>query len=137
MSHEPVEHLPQPPGLGPVNGYSHVAIGTGRLVSISGQLPVDGSGALVGSDAFTQTQQVFRNIDRALAAAGARREQLLRLTVLLTDRAGLEPFRAAREEYLGELPRPTSTLMVVAGLALPGALVEIDALAVLPGLLPA
>jgi enamine deaminase RidA (YjgF/YER057c/UK114 family) len=127
-----IEHLGRPAGLGPVNGYSHIAIGTGRLVSISGQLPVDAAGAIVGgSDAFAQAQQVFRNIERALAAACARREHLFRLGVLLTDRADLDSFRAAREEYLGETPRPTSTLMVVAGLALPGARVEIDALAML------
>jgi enamine deaminase RidA (YjgF/YER057c/UK114 family) len=111
-------------------GYSHAVAGTGRLVAVSGQLPVDESGVLVDeSDAYAQARQVLANLDRALVAAGADRRHLLRLTVLLTDRADLAAFPAAREEYLGGAPRPASTLMIVAGLALPGARIEVDALA--------
>jgi enamine deaminase RidA (YjgF/YER057c/UK114 family) len=126
-----IEFFERPDGTPPANGYSHAARGAGRLVAVSGQLPVDAQGVVVAADdALAQARQVFANLGTALAAAGARPAELLRLTFFLTDLADLPAVRAARDEFLGEGPLPTSSLVQVVGLVLPGARIEIDALAV-------
>ena len=129
-----IEHFERPEGLGPVNGYSHVAAGAGRLISVSGQLPVDDKGTIVDAhDALAQARQVFANLGCALRAAGATSEDVIRLTFFLTDLADLAAVRVARDEFLGDGPPPTSSLVQVAGLVLPEARIEIDALAVVDG----
>ncbi len=60
-----------PDALPAANGYSHAVRATGASIHVSGQLPLLADGSLVGSDATTQTEQVFRNLEVALAAAGA------------------------------------------------------------------
>lgn len=127
-----LEHIVRPPGLVTPVGYSHVTVGTGRVVAIAGQLPVDADGALVGADALAQARQVFANLDAALVAAGASAANLLRFGFFVTDLADVVAIREAREEYLGDLPRPASSLVQVAGLVIPGARLEVDAIAVLP-----
>ena len=63
-----MEHFERPAGLGPANGYSHVVAAAGRLVAVSGQLPVDGDGAIIGTgDPLAQARQVFANLEFALA----------------------------------------------------------------------
>ncbi len=97
---------------------------------VSGQLPLDESGELVSAtDALAQARQVFENIAAALAAAGAQPKDLLRLGFYLTDLSDLDDVRTARDEFIGD-PPPASSLVQVAGLVVPGARVEIDALAV-------
>jgi enamine deaminase RidA (YjgF/YER057c/UK114 family) len=126
-----IERFERPPGLGPVNGYSHAVAGAGRLVAVSGQLPVDAEGSIVDSaDGLAQARQVFANLGTALRAAGAGPEDVLRLTYFLTDLADLAAVRTARDEFLGDGPRPASSLVQVAGLVLPDARIEIDALAI-------
>lgn len=128
-----IERFDRPAGMPLVTGYSHVTAGTGRLVTVSGQLPVDGDGTLVHpSDALVQARCVFENLALALRAAGARPADVLRLGFFLVDLADLGAVRAARDEFLGGGPVPASTLVQVAGLVLPGARVEVDALAVTP-----
>lgn len=125
-----IEHFERPDGLGPSNGYSHAVAGVGRLVAVSGQLPVDRDGALVdSSDALTQARQVFTNLAGALRAASASPGDLLRLTFFLLDLADLGAVRTARDEFLAGRPAPASSLGRVAGLVLPRARIEIDALA--------
>ena len=127
----PLHVFERPDGLPPVNGYSHVVAGSGTLVAVSGQLPAEESGALVGgTDALAQARQVFENLDRALRAAGAQPGDLLRLTLYLLDLADLPAVRAARDAFLADGPAPASSLVQVAGLVLPGARLEVDALAV-------
>ena len=126
-----LQHHPRPVGLPPVQGYSHVVAGTGELIAVSGQLPLDGNGELVGQgDALRQARQVFANLGTALRAAGAGIEDVVRLSVFLTDLAHLGAFRTARDEAVGGGPAPASSLVQVSGLVLPGAYLEIDALAV-------
>lgn len=128
-----IEHFERPDGLGPVRGYSHAASGAGRVVAVSGQLPVDADGTIVDkADALAQARQVFANLTCALAAAGARSTDVIRLMFFLTDLADLPAVRTARDEFLGDGPAPTSSLVQVVGLVLPEARVEIDALAVVP-----
>ena len=123
----------RPPGTPPTNGYSHAVVFAGPAVVVSGQVPLDASGTLVGEgDALEQTRQVFRNIETALAACGARMPDVVKLTVFLTDLGDLAAFRTARDEFIDVTRPPASSLVQVAGLVHPGFRVEIEALAVLP-----
>ncbi|AGL16556.1 putative endoribonuclease L-PSP [Actinoplanes sp. N902-109] len=99
-------------------------------MAVSGQVPVDADGAVVGiDDPERQMRQVFHNLGVALAAAGSGFDRLLRITVYLTDLADLAVFRQVRDEHLDPAELPASSLVQVAGLVNPAFRVEIDALA--------
>nr|WP_134005389.1 RidA family protein [Streptomyces sp. 846.5] len=117
----------------PVNGYSHAVAAAGTVVAVSGQVPLDAEGRVVGEgDVAAQVRQVFRNLQTALRAAGAELEDVVKLTVFLTDMADLPAFRQARDEFLDPQRLPASSLVQVAGLVHPAFRAEIDALAVIP-----
>ncbi len=125
-----MQHYVRPEGLPPVNGYSHAVAFSGPMVIISGQVPVDGQGRLIGQgDPRAQIRQVFDNLAAALAAAGTTMEQVVKLTVYLTDMADLEAFQLVRDEYISPDRPPASALVQVARLVNPGFRVEIEALA--------
>jgi enamine deaminase RidA (YjgF/YER057c/UK114 family) len=125
-----MEHFIRPDGLPPVSGYSHAVAFTGRMIAVSGQVPADGQGRLVGQDdPRAQVRQVFENLTAALAAAGAAMDQVVKLTVYLTDLADLDVFRQGRDEYISPGRPPASSLVQVSGLVNPAFRVEIDALA--------
>jgi reactive intermediate/imine deaminase len=125
-----MQHYVRPDGLPPVNGYSHAVAFSGPMVVLSGQIPVDEHGNLVGEgDPLAQARQVFRNLTTALAAAGATIEQVVKLTVYLTDIADLDAFRQARNEYISPDMPPAVSLVQVDRLVNPRFRVEIDALA--------
>jgi reactive intermediate/imine deaminase len=123
------EHYVRPDGLPPVNGYSHAVAFTGRMIAISGQVPLDGQGELAGADPEVQVTQVFENLAAALASAGAGIEHVVKLTVYLTDIADLQAFRQVRDKYISPDNPPASTLVQVVSLANPAFRIEIDALA--------
>ncbi|MGW5369769.1 RidA family protein [Streptomyces sp. NPDC004009] len=128
-----MQHFVRPPGSPPVNGYSHAVAFTGPMVAVSGQVPLDAEGGIVGDrDPAAQIRQVFANLATALHAAGARLQDVVKLTVYLTDLADLDAFRLIRDEYLDPGRPPACSLVKVAGLVHPAFRVEIDALAVLP-----
>ena len=132
VQHRAVQHYVQPDGLPPGNGYSHAVAARGPLLVISGQVPADAQGRVVGAgDPVAQARQVFANLSAALAAAGATMAQVVKLTVFLTDLADLGAFRQVRDEYLAGGPRPASSLVQVAGLVHPDFRLEIEALAAL------
>ena len=125
-----MHHYVRPDGLPPVNGYSHAVAFTGPMVVVSGQVPLDEHGNLVGrSDPRAQAGQVFRNLTAALAAAGATMEQVVKLTVYLTDLTDLETFRQVRDEYISHGRPPASSLVQVKSLVNPQFRIEIEALA--------
>jgi reactive intermediate/imine deaminase len=124
------QHHVRPDGLPPVNGYSHAVAFSGRMIAVSGQVPLDGEGRIVGQDDPTaQVRQVFENLKNALAAAGAGMQDVVKLTIYLTDLADLEAFRLVRDEYIAVDKPPASSLVQVSGLVNPAFRVEIDALA--------
>lgn len=128
-----IEHFTRPAGMPPGNGYSHAVAAVGRMVVISGQLPLDGDGKLAGpGDATAQLRQVFSNLRAALAAASATMDQVVKLAVFLTDLADLPAFRLVRDEYISTGQPPASSLVQVSGLVHPEARVEIEALAITP-----
>ncbi len=123
------QHYIRPDGLPPVNGYSHAVSFSGRMVAISGQVPLDGQGNLAGDEPQAQVRQVFENLETALAAAGAGMEHVVKLTVYLTDLADMGAFRLVRDQYISLDKPPASTLVQVSSLVNPAFRVEIDALA--------
>ncbi|HUN45557.1 MAG TPA: RidA family protein [Stellaceae bacterium] len=98
-----------------------------RWLYISGQIGVGPDGKMKdGIEA--QTQQVWENIKAVLAAAGMGVEDLVKLTAYLTDENTMDGFRKVRSQHLGS-HKPASTLVVIKRLALPGLLVEVEAVA--------
>jgi enamine deaminase RidA (YjgF/YER057c/UK114 family) len=125
-----MQHYVRPDGLPPVNGYSQAVAFSGPMVVLSGQIPADEHGNLVGEDdPLAQARQVFRNLTTALAAAGATIEQVVKLTVYLTDIADLDAFRQARNEHISPDTPPAVSLVQVDRLVNPRFRIEIDALA--------
>jgi enamine deaminase RidA (YjgF/YER057c/UK114 family) len=121
-----------PKGLATPETYSQVVTAQGeRLVFVSGQVALDERGDLVGAgDVGQQVRQAWRNIKAALAAVGARPEDIVKTTTLVVNhRPELLPVIAeARRQEVGDL-RPASTLMGVQSLARPEYLVEVEAVA--------
>lgn len=125
-------HIPAPAGVAPGNGYTQVVSGTGRLVAVSGQIALDEHGELVGrDDPEAQARQIFLNLQRCLAAAGAGFDDVLKFTFFVTDVAHLPAIRRARDEVINTARPPASTAVQVAALFAPNFLIEIEALAVI------
>jgi enamine deaminase RidA (YjgF/YER057c/UK114 family) len=128
-----IEHK-NPEGLSPppAGVYSHMVSASGRQLYISGQLPRDASGAFVGpNDIAAQYRQTWQNVLTALSAAGLGPEHLVKVTMFVVGENNLAGIRTVRQEFL--LPKPPAMTMVfVSGLAQPGALIEIEAIAVYP-----
>ena len=78
-----------------------------------------------------QTRQVFRNIKAVLAAAGAKMEHIIKINTYITDGSKFMDMLEARGDVFGN-NLPASTAVVVAGLAFPGLLIEVEAIAVKP-----
>lgn len=116
----------------PLSHYTD-AVQADRLLFVSGCIPVDERGELVGGgDVVVQARQVFANIGRVLTAAGAGFADVLKVTVYLTDMADRARINPVRQEVFGTT-RPASTLVEVSRLALDGARLEVDAIALAPG----
>lgn len=129
MQPEFIEHFVRPDGLPPVNGYSHAVLFSGPMMVISGQVPLDADGNLVGKDdPAAQVRQVFDNLAAVLAAAGATMAQAVKLTYFVTDMAMLPVLRQIRDEYIAADQPPASSLLQVAGLVNPDFMIEIEAL---------
>ncbi len=114
------------PGLGSLPVLSQ-AVRVGDTIYCSGQVPLDADGNLVDSDIEAMTRQVVANLERVLAAAGARITDVVRTNVYLADMADYAGMNAAYVELFPD--RPARTCVQVAGLPL-GARVEIDCIAV-------
>jgi reactive intermediate/imine deaminase len=115
----------------PISHYTD-AVRAGDLLFVSGVVPVDDEGGLVGGDdVAAQARQVFANMERVLEAAGAAFVDVVKVTVFLTDVDDRPLINPVRQEVFGET-RPASTLVEVAGLAIPGAKIEVEAVAVVP-----
>lgn len=116
----------------PISHYTD-AVRAGNLLFVSGCIAVDANGRLVGGDdVVEQARQVLRNVGAVLAAAGAVFGDVVKVTVYLTDTGDRAAIDTVRREVFGSA-RPASTLVEVSALAVPGAKVEIDAVALVPG----
>lgn len=117
---------PRPAGDPPPKGPYTPAVRAGGFVFVSGQTPRDpGTGALVGRTVAEQSRQTLDNVRRVLAAAGATLDDVVSVTVYLTDVATWDEFNAVYRDYFRE-PFPTRTAV---GVALRDILVEVSAVA--------
>ena len=115
----------------PAGHYSHGIITAGRTLFVAGQVALDEDGRLVGSgDAASQARQVLTNLKRVIESAGASMAAVARTTVYLTNLDDRGPVNTVRAEFFPS-PAPANTLLVVASLAQPEFLVEIDAIVAL------
>ena len=116
-------------------GYTHVVeiIGPGRIVYIAGQLGLDLDNKLVGTDDFrAQAFKAFDNLRLALESVGASFKDVVKINNYLTDMAHIGIFREVRDEFVHKAAPPASTTVAISQLARPGALFEVEAIAVLP-----
>lgn len=122
-----------PPSLPPAQGYSHIVIGPpGRLVSISRQVVIDSTGAVVGEGNFmAQCVQVFENPSRALRSVGLTFAEVVRTDMFVTDLDHLSTLRECRARYLPVENPPASTLVKVDALLRSELMLEVAVEAIL------
>lgn len=124
-------HINAPDAPTPI-AYSH-AVKMGSMLFVSGQLPVNNQRQLVApGDLRGQTRQVLDNIGKILAAAGSSWRDVAKLTIFVVGMDQIQQVREAREAYYAEqrIEPPASTAVGVTSLAIEGALIEIEAFAV-------
>jgi enamine deaminase RidA (YjgF/YER057c/UK114 family) len=125
----------QPDGWPRPRGYSNGIAASGRTIHVAGQIGWDTDGRLAGDGMVSQTRQALRNIVAVLATDDAGPEHLVRLTWYVTDRAAyLASSKALGEVYREEIGDhyPAMSAVQVSALMEPGAVVEIEATAIVP-----
>lgn len=121
------------PGQPILSHGSHAVRTQGTLLFVNGVLPVDADGALVGGDdVVAQARHVFASMASILEAGGSSLRDVAKLVLFLTDVSERPLIAPVRAEVFGET-RPASTLVGVSGLAVPGARIEAECVAVVPG----
>ncbi len=117
-------------------GYTYVVEATGpnRLIFIAGQLGLDTDNKLVGlpGDFRAQCAKAFENLGFALVAVGATFKDVVKINNYLVDMSHIAIFREVRDHFLNMAAPPASTTVAISQLARPGALFEIEAIAVMP-----
>ena len=126
------------PGVAPGPGFAHAVSVAGSLAFISGQVALNGDGALVGpGDIAAQTRQALANVHAIVRALGADWPDVARFGWYVLDASAVQVIRDVRDEIirpaLGDRPNPASSLVQVAALVRPEFLIEVDAVVALPG----
>lgn len=125
----------QPAGWARPKGYANGVAASGRTIYVAGQIGWDSQQQLVSSDLVAQARQALINIVAVLDVDGAKPEHIVRLTWYVTSRAdylaAAEPLGAAYREVIGR-HFPAMTAVEVSALMEPGAVIEIEATAVVP-----
>ena len=120
-----------PPGMKDQRPRYTLGWRVGQTIYVAGQLPYDGDGNLVGrGDIKAQARRVFENIRKVVEAGGGTMDDVVKVTVFVTDVRYREPYGEVRSEFFGPNP-PASTLVQISNLAIPDALIEIEAVAVI------
>ena len=136
VNNEGQVHYLNPDSLNKNPAFSNVVVVSGpvKTVYVGGQDAVDASGAIIGKgDLKAQTEQVLKNIQAALAAAGAQPEHVIKWNIYVVQGQSLNVGFEAFQHVWGNPPNPPAvTMAFVAGLAHPDFLVEMDAIAVVP-----
>lgn len=118
------------------SGYTHTVVsGPGKTIYISGQVPVNEAGQIVGAgDLKAQTKQVYDNLLYCLRFAGANFEDVVKMTTYVVNYkpTDIDIVREVRKGYLSKENPPASTLVGVQALAHPEYMIEIEAIAVIP-----
>ncbi len=113
----------------PIGAYAHAieVPESAKTMFIAGQVGIDIDGN-VPADFAAQADLAWRNLMAILEFNGMRMKDVVKITHFLTDAANLPAYNEVRSKYLGE-ERPASTLLIVAGLARPDLLVEVEMVA--------
>jgi reactive intermediate/imine deaminase len=120
-----------PPGMKDQRPRYTLGWRVGQTIYVAGQLPYDGSGTLIGhGDIKAQARRALENVRKVVEAGGGTMDDVVKLTVFVTDVRYREPYGEVRSEFFGPNP-PASTLVQISNLAVPGALIEIEAVAAL------
>jgi enamine deaminase RidA (YjgF/YER057c/UK114 family) len=133
LAQESSSRFVNPPGLTKPTGYTHLVIAPdGRTVYIAGQVAFDSTGSVVGAGNFAvQAEQVFKNLQRALLSVNGSMSDLVKTTTFVTDIKNVAALRDIRNRHLSKTQPPANTLIVVASLARPELMIEIEGVAVL------
>jgi enamine deaminase RidA (YjgF/YER057c/UK114 family) len=128
--------LVNPSSVAAPKGYSQAAVidlGHSTMVILSGQVPLDKEGKLVGKDDIgQQARQVFQNIKSIVEEMGGTMKDVIKLNFLLTDLTNIQSVRAARDQFINTQHPPASTLAQVTKLFRDDVFIEIEATAVIP-----
>jgi len=133
MAQAPRSHIKRtnPPTLSKPTGYTHVVetVGDVKTVYISGQIAYDAGGNVVGAgDMKAQAEQVFKNLETALKAAGATFADVVKMNSYITDMSKAQAVREVRARYFTDAA-PASTFVEVKGLVRPELMLEIEVIA--------
>lgn len=105
--------------------------GNSTMILLSGQVPLDAEGNLVGNDVTKQTQQIFKNIENILKEYGATGKNIVKLGIFITDISKTPDFRKVRDLYINPQNPPVSSLIEVSRLFRDDILIEVEATAVI------
>ncbi len=121
----------RPETVHPTSGYSH-AVRHGNTVYVAGQVAQDRQGNLVGKDDIAaQAEQVYRNLQAVLEAAGSGLDRIVKMTTYTTSLEYRPAIREVRGRFFGPLNYdPPNTFVVISSLATPDYLLEVEAIAV-------
>ena len=126
-----IQHI-NPSTIAPPRGFSHV-VKDGSTVYVAGQVARDRDGKTVGiDDAKAQTEQVFKNLEAALAAVGGNLSHIVKANIFMTHREDFPAYREIRAKYMPGDDLPVTTLVLCSGLADPDFRIEIEAIAIVP-----
>lgn len=105
----------------------------GDVLHLSGQAAIDERGEIVGAGDFdAQAEQTFRNLQRVLEIGGSSMEQIVKVTIYLTDMGNFPKILELRERHFTP-PYPADTIVEVSALGLPELMIEIEAIALVGG----
>ena len=132
----PMIKFQNPASVAMPTGYSHaveIDLGNCRMILISGQVPLDQQGNLVGKNSLAkQAKQVFLNIKNIVEAAGGTMEHVVKTGIYMTDISQIHIFRDIRNKFINLQKPPTSTLVQVSKLFSDDWLIEMEATAIIP-----
>jgi enamine deaminase RidA (YjgF/YER057c/UK114 family) len=122
-----------PASISVPRGYTHVVEARGsHMIFVSGQIALDQQGDIVGVDDIgAQAEQVFKNLQAALAEVNATFDDVVKLTYFVVDISQMQIIRDVRNRYLSPDHLPASSAVEVRRLVLPELLLEVEAIAVL------
>lgn len=111
-----------------------IAVDSGKLLFLSGHVPMNEDGSLPGKSLEVQLSKAFENMEATLKDAGGSFDDVARITIFVRDYSpsSLDAIRTVRDRFINHDRPPASALIGVASLFHPEVLVEVDAVAVLP-----